>query len=69
MTIARRLLRWTQLRLAAKIRVSPATISHFEVGRRRPSTPIISAIQRTLEAAGIEFVEGEPGVKLRNAKA
>ena len=63
---ARRLLRWTQDQLAVEVRVSPATIGHFESGRRQPSALIVIVIRRVLEAAGIEFSNGgEPGVKLR----
>jgi hypothetical protein len=29
---------------------------------------IVSTLQRTLEAEGVEFVEGEPDVKLRKAE-
>jgi hypothetical protein len=29
---------------------------------------LINMLQRALEAAGVEFVDGEPGVKLRKAK-
>ena len=62
---ARQLLRWTQDTLAAEVRVSPTTIGHFETGKRPPSMLMISAIQRTLERAGVEFVDGEPGVRLK----
>jgi DNA-binding XRE family transcriptional regulator len=62
---ARRLLRWTQDALAAEVRVSPTTIAHFEAGRRQPSLLTVSTLQRALEEAGVEFVEGEPGAKLR----
>src|ERR1700688_3503386 len=37
---ARRLLGWTQDKLAEEIRVSPSTIGHFETGKRRPSVQI-----------------------------
>ncbi len=65
---ARLLLGWTQDRLAVETRVSPTAISNFETGRRRPSVLIVSTLQRTLEAAGVDFVGGGPGVKLRKAE-
>jgi transcriptional regulator with XRE-family HTH domain len=66
---ARQLLGWSQSQLAAEARVSPTSVSHYESERRRPSPGIVSAIQRALEAAGVEFLNGgEPRVKLRKAK-
>jgi transcriptional regulator with XRE-family HTH domain len=66
---ARRLLAWTQDQLAAEVRVSQATISDFERGRKQPPVLVLSTMQRALEAAGVEFTNGgEPGVKLRKAK-
>jgi transcriptional regulator with XRE-family HTH domain len=62
---ARRLLGWTQDKLAAETRVNLPAIGHFETGKRRPSVLIVSVIQRALEDAGIEFVEGESGVRLK----
>jgi transcriptional regulator with XRE-family HTH domain len=62
---ARELLRWTQDRLAVETRVSPTAISNFETDRRRPSALSVSTLRRTLEAAGVEFIDGEPGVRLK----
>jgi transcriptional regulator with XRE-family HTH domain len=62
---ARRLLGWTQDKLAAETRVNLPAIGHFETCKRRPSVLIVSVIQRALEDAGIEFVEGESGVRLK----
>jgi transcriptional regulator with XRE-family HTH domain len=62
---ARALLRWTQSELGGQTGVSASTVGHFEAGKRRPPVLSISVIQRALEAGGIEFVEGEPGVKLK----
>ena len=64
---ARELLRWSHDALAVRTRVSPTVISHFETGARRIPVLSVSAIQRALEAAGVEFVEGEPGVRLKGA--
>jgi hypothetical protein len=33
--------------------------------RRRPSVLIVSTIEHALEEADVEFVDGEPGVKLK----
>jgi transcriptional regulator with XRE-family HTH domain len=66
---ARALLEWSQERLAKESGISVPTIKRLEPGE----DPIngrfetIAAIQRALEAAGVEFTNGgEPGVKLRN---
>jgi ribosome-binding protein aMBF1 (putative translation factor) len=66
---ARQLVAWTQDQLAAEVRVSQATVSDFERGRKRPPVLVLSTMQRALEVAGVEFTnDGEPGVKLRKAK-
>jgi transcriptional regulator with XRE-family HTH domain len=66
---ARRLVAWTQDQLAAEVRVSQATVSDFERGRKRPPVLVLSTMQRALEAAGVEFTNGgELGVKLRKIK-
>jgi len=62
---ARRLLGWSQGTLAGEIGVSATTVLKFEKGKRQFSVLEISAMRRALEWAGIEFVEGEPGAKLR----
>jgi predicted transcriptional regulator len=54
---ARGWLDWTQADLASRAAVSLSTIRDFEGGRRKPMTNNLKAIQQTLEAAGIEFVE------------
>jgi transcriptional regulator with XRE-family HTH domain len=53
--------------LAAKAKVSPATIVRFEASEElRERT--VDAIRAALEAAGVEFTNGgQPGVKLRKA--
>jgi len=67
---ARQLLKWSQYRLASESRASVGAggIGLFERGQRQPSMHILLAIQGALEAAGVEFVEGEPGVRLRKAQ-
>jgi transcriptional regulator with XRE-family HTH domain len=51
--------------LAAKAKVSPATIVRFEASEElRERT--VDAIRAALEAAGVEFTNGgQPGVRLR----
>jgi transcriptional regulator with XRE-family HTH domain len=67
-SVARKLLGWSRARLSARAAVSEGTIQNLEDGRR-PANRKIVAIQRALEAAGIEFTDdGEPGVTLK-AKA
>ena len=49
--------------------VSRAVIIDFEKGRRVPTRNNLAAIQRVLEAAGVEFTNGDaPGVRLRKKK-
>jgi transcriptional regulator with XRE-family HTH domain len=62
---ARKLLGCSQVRLAGKSGLSETTIKKFETGESRPSVLSVSTIKRTLEGAGVEFAEGEPGVRLR----
>jgi transcriptional regulator with XRE-family HTH domain len=65
---ARKLLGWSQMTLAFEARVDQSTVAKFERGESRPSVTTVSTIKRTLESAGVEFLEYEPGVKLK-AKA
>lgn len=60
---ARALVEMTQDQLAEASRVSKRTITHFEAKQRRPVPATLVAIQRALEAGGVEFIEN--GVKLR----
>ncbi|TCT08302.1 helix-turn-helix protein [Aquabacter spiritensis] len=57
--------------LASAANVSRNTIVDFEKGRRVPTPNNLAAIQRALEAAGVEFIAengGGPGVRLRDRK-
>jgi transcriptional regulator with XRE-family HTH domain len=66
---ARLLLGWKQKEFAFSMRLSKTTVSHFETGRRQPSTATVAEIRFFLERAGVEFTSGgEPKVKLRKAK-
>ena len=61
---ARKLLAWSQLELAIRTDVAQSAISRFEL-EQRVLGKTIEAIQRALEAAGVEFTDGKPGVELR----
>jgi transcriptional regulator with XRE-family HTH domain len=67
---ARATLDWTAQKLADLSEISLATIQRAErdSGAVRMTAANTNAIRRTLEAAGIEFIEpngGGPGVRLR----
>ncbi|MCJ2049373.1 multiprotein-bridging factor 1 family protein [Methylobacterium sp. J-070] len=63
---ARGLIDWSQSDLAAASGVSLSTVRDFETSKRTPIANNLAALQRALEAAGVEFTNGgEPGVKLR----
>ena len=73
MRAARALIRWSALDLAKASKVGVATIRRVEVVEGEiPVTPANEeALRRTLEAAGVEFIDengGGPGVRLKKAK-
>ncbi len=74
---ARKLLGWSVPRLSALSDTSLYAVRTFEQtgrvvplngkGRAKPSDPV-AAIRATLEAAGVEFTNGQvPGVRLRKS--
>jgi transcriptional regulator with XRE-family HTH domain len=66
---ARKLLGWSQVRLAGKSGLGDTTVKKFERGESRPSVLSVTTLQRALEAAGVEFTNGdEPGVRLRKGR-
>src|SRR5271154_6384814 len=67
MRAARALLRWSALDLAKASKVGVATIRRAEVAEREipVTTANEAALRRALEAAGVEFTNGDrPGVRL-----
>lgn len=67
--MARAALNWSLQQLAEAAAVHRNTISNFETGKYAGDPQTIAAIRAALEAAGIEFTNGdEPGVKMRKAK-
>jgi transcriptional regulator with XRE-family HTH domain len=65
--LAREALGWTMSHLAYVAEVSPQSVAHFErEGTVKART--LEAIQRTLEKAGVVFIDandGGPGARLR----
>jgi hypothetical protein len=46
--------------------VAKATIANFETGNREPYVRTLADIRRALEAADVEFTNGDqPGVRMR----
>jgi transcriptional regulator with XRE-family HTH domain len=70
---ARALIDWSREDLAEQSGVSPNTVWGFEQGRSDPKLSTLNKWQRTLEAAGVEFIDDGaksdvglgPGVRLR----
>jgi transcriptional regulator with XRE-family HTH domain len=63
---ARGIIDFTQPELASKAGLGLSTVIDFERSRRPVSAKAIAAIRAALEAAGVEFTNGEqPGVRMR----
>jgi transcriptional regulator with XRE-family HTH domain len=63
---ARGLIGWSQTDLSAAAKVGRATIADFESGKREPYARTLNVLREALEAAGVEFTDGEqPGVRLK----
>jgi transcriptional regulator with XRE-family HTH domain len=64
--MARAALGWGIRDLARSARVGSATVSRFEAGQGTPIPATLAAMQRTFEAAGVEF-RPDGSVRLREA--
>jgi DNA-binding XRE family transcriptional regulator len=63
---ARAMVELDQAHLAQRANVSRNVIVDFEKGRRTPMANNLATIRAALEAAGVEFTNGEqPGVRLK----
>jgi DNA-binding XRE family transcriptional regulator len=66
---ARALIEMSQIELADAAGVSSRTVLDFETNKRQPIKVTLSALQRSLEEAGVEFTNGDqPGVRLAKPK-
>lgn len=68
----RALLDWSREQLAETSKVAVRTIIDFERGARAPREVTADAIQRALEAAGVQFIPengGGAGVRLAKPRA
>ncbi len=62
---ARAMIGWSRDDLAAAAKVARRTVVDFERGARSPYDRTLADIRSALEAAGIEFTNGDaPGVRL-----
>jgi transcriptional regulator with XRE-family HTH domain len=67
---ARKLLGWSRDRLAPRAGLPVNRLGAYELGRRILPLDEVEALKGALEAAGVEFTNGdEPGVKLKATKA
>jgi transcriptional regulator with XRE-family HTH domain len=63
--MARAALGWGVRDLAREAKVGVSTVTRFEAGAD-PIPATLAAIQRAMEAAGVEFTNGDaPGVRLK----
>jgi transcriptional regulator with XRE-family HTH domain len=62
---ARKLLGWSQLDLTYRAHIPETSLSRFEKSGRPPAEKRLEAIKQTIEAAGVEFIDGEPGAVLK----
>jgi len=62
---ARKLLGWHQQRLALQANSCVSSVAGFEAGEKMTRPATVNAFRTALEAAGVEFTDGDaPGVRL-----
>jgi len=65
--MARAALRLGVRELAVAAGISAMTVTRFENRRSRGYDETVEKIQRALESAGVEFIDGDqPGVRMKN---
>ncbi len=63
---ARALLDWSRSKLGEKAGYSLPTVQRVETGGANVSDEVLEKLKATLEAAGVEFTNGDaPGVRLK----
>jgi transcriptional regulator with XRE-family HTH domain len=70
--MARAALTWSLRELADRSKVSHVTINRFEGGHSQSNPSTLAALQRALEAGGVEFIAengGGAGVRVRQPRA
>jgi transcriptional regulator with XRE-family HTH domain len=68
---ARGLLDWSQQKLAEKAGVGIVTIRQLEAEKHLPRRSTLAVVQRSLELAGVEFIDengGGQGVRFRKPR-
>ena len=61
--MGRAALKWEIRTLAAKANVAFSTVSRFELGKASPNAATLTVLRMAMEAAGVEFKDGD--VRLR----
>jgi transcriptional regulator with XRE-family HTH domain len=64
---ARELIGLSQLSLAVQFQLALRSVIEFEGGGKSLSWQTLHHLERALEATGLEFTNGRPGVKLRRS--
>ena len=63
---ARKLLGWSRTKLASRSGLTDSTLAVFEAGTRNPPLLDTSLVRSILEAAGVEFTNGDgPGARMK----
>jgi transcriptional regulator with XRE-family HTH domain len=65
---ARKLLGWSQEKLATELLINENSVSSFERRQRLPRQLDLVKLRRVFESAGVEFTAGEPGVRRSRAQ-